>query len=522
MGFTREVREEALTAAARHCCVCHRYKGVSIEVHHIVPKSEGGTDDLDNAIALCFDCHTHAGHYNPDHPKGTKFSPSELRKARDKWHSIVERRGLEGPTEQNNLNTRYLICQDVEIAEEILNRKFSRLPNIDHPLLVENEVGDFMSSVLNDSGPRHNSIQGKSYESIEEYESSYSDVRKLNQENGLEYFKATRLPSRKEIRDVVGPEDRISELLLQEGFPPEKVASPLVYWEVCGNTGLKEIYRLRPLWAVFLAAKNTTDGTLLLEELIAEEGGKDPSESTFLGEGEKELSIPLPEAPVPSGADVIIPAALLLGPFHHISPNNKFFEKRTRPKDGGRPQKSQFISYSKEQREKFRVWGASLYPKSFLIREGGVKIKEEVHELDLSRTFAIDRFWEAGSCPHLFFEVSSGHCIYWGELFAHEPETIIEEIVQVPDGAKKAIIAELEQETTHVVRANSEGDDIIENITLTEGQEIKFSVKPGEFLQIVGSYSPNNTSKLTPQPCRRNEVISTWIKNQSTEKFNAV
>ncbi len=77
MAFKKEVKINALVSAARHCCVCHRYKGVKVEVHHILPVAKGGADDAENAIALCFDCHADAGHYNNKHPRGTKFSPEE-------------------------------------------------------------------------------------------------------------------------------------------------------------------------------------------------------------------------------------------------------------------------------------------------------------------------------------------------------------------------------------------------------------------------------------------------------------
>jgi len=39
------------------CKVCSR---VSSDVHHILFKSAGGTDDIDNLIALCRECHNKA------------------------------------------------------------------------------------------------------------------------------------------------------------------------------------------------------------------------------------------------------------------------------------------------------------------------------------------------------------------------------------------------------------------------------------------------------------------------------
>ena len=89
MPFSQSVKARVLVAAARHCCVCHRYKGLNIEVHHIEQESESEDNSFENAIGLCFDCHADAGHYNPGHPRGTKLSASELRRARDRWFEIV-------------------------------------------------------------------------------------------------------------------------------------------------------------------------------------------------------------------------------------------------------------------------------------------------------------------------------------------------------------------------------------------------------------------------------------------------
>jgi hypothetical protein len=62
---------------------------VRIECHHIVPDSEGGESTLENCIPLCFNCHADVGHYNPKHPKGTKYSSSELRAHRDRWFEVM-------------------------------------------------------------------------------------------------------------------------------------------------------------------------------------------------------------------------------------------------------------------------------------------------------------------------------------------------------------------------------------------------------------------------------------------------
>ncbi|HEY1937090.1 MAG TPA: HNH endonuclease [Candidatus Angelobacter sp.] len=56
MSFSQTDVEKALISCGRHCCLCHKFCGTNIELHHIVPESKGGLDVLDNAIPLCFDC----------------------------------------------------------------------------------------------------------------------------------------------------------------------------------------------------------------------------------------------------------------------------------------------------------------------------------------------------------------------------------------------------------------------------------------------------------------------------------
>jgi len=90
MAFSEEVKIKALVACGRRCCICHKFCGNNIEVHHILPQAEGGEDTFENAIPLCFDCHANAGNYNPKHPKGNRFSDKELIKHRDNWYRKIK------------------------------------------------------------------------------------------------------------------------------------------------------------------------------------------------------------------------------------------------------------------------------------------------------------------------------------------------------------------------------------------------------------------------------------------------
>lgn len=94
MGFPSNVSERALVASGRRCCLCHKFCGMKMELHHIDQVADGGEDTFDNCIPLCFDCHADVKAYNPRHPKGKSFSISELKAHRDAWYSKVSGSGL--------------------------------------------------------------------------------------------------------------------------------------------------------------------------------------------------------------------------------------------------------------------------------------------------------------------------------------------------------------------------------------------------------------------------------------------
>ena len=133
--------------AARHCCVCHHSKGVKVEVHHIVPESQGGANEIENAITLCFDCHADAGHYNPSHPRGTKFSPNELRRHRDEWHAMVRQHAIRSPDDPDFFYCRYLLCKSFDAFREITLGELSHVPAT-HPFLVSNSVRGFQREII--------------------------------------------------------------------------------------------------------------------------------------------------------------------------------------------------------------------------------------------------------------------------------------------------------------------------------------------------------------------------------------
>src|SRR5580704_6958047 len=89
-GFDQVEVEGLLVACHRRCCVCHRWCGTKMEIDHIEQRADGGSDEITNGIALCFDCHAEVHAYNPRHPRGRKFTPTELRAHREQWLRLCD------------------------------------------------------------------------------------------------------------------------------------------------------------------------------------------------------------------------------------------------------------------------------------------------------------------------------------------------------------------------------------------------------------------------------------------------
>lgn len=84
------VKFDVLVKCKRYCCHCHKFCGNNIEVHHIKQRRDGGKDTMENAIPLCFNCHAIIGAYSAKHPKGNKYSNTEIKKIRDEWYKLAE------------------------------------------------------------------------------------------------------------------------------------------------------------------------------------------------------------------------------------------------------------------------------------------------------------------------------------------------------------------------------------------------------------------------------------------------
>ena len=519
MPFPKDVRAEALVAAARHCCVCHRYKGLNVEVHHIVPEAQGGSNRVENASALCFDCHASAGHYNPKHPKGTRFSPDELREARDRWHQIVERHQIEPPPPNQALYARYLVCRSASVAAEVLSGHFDRAP-LKAPLLSASPVRDFQERVVALCGraDRREQVWGDEFKNDTEYARAHPGV-----EVGRSvpfyypYFRARRELSQEELLARVVPEDAVTGLLLESGAAAADASVALAYDEICGGGYFQEIYKLRPVWFTFLELRNVCNEPLQLDGLGGFMDGRMQAHYRRFAKhaDAKEAVVDLPAPPLLPGESVVVPIATLLGPLHKLLPEALHASREDL--DLGHVQAVARHDLSTLAGDVALI-GPALWPTT--VYGYGRAKGYPLHELDLSNLYTIDRFWEMGCCPHLFFVDVHGRRSYAGELFARAPRMVQSETFTVPPDTAFIEIAELELEETVLLCVSVDDVTRLIDCSLAQNEVARMAVSDGQHVTVEGFYVPFGSGQRPARlaPLEKNRLVRQFLNGDSVQR----
>ena len=80
-----EIRSQILLRDHFRCQECGFYK--HLEVHHIVPKSKGGTDDPENLVTLCQRCHSKKHGFAHRENKRRRHTRRNHRKKQKRWYN---------------------------------------------------------------------------------------------------------------------------------------------------------------------------------------------------------------------------------------------------------------------------------------------------------------------------------------------------------------------------------------------------------------------------------------------------
>lgn len=480
MGFSDKIKHECLVRSARHCCICHKYKGVKVEVHHIKPKEQGGKDTLDNAIVLCFDCHADAGHYHANHPKGTHLSPAELRKHKENWYKQVAEGKIPQIQEEQELYVRHLLCKNWDIVKDIVEGDFQEIP-MPLPQILENDVLRSVKYIIKEENNiQDTNYQGSNFSSKEEILEKYPDAKEINEyEEDYDYtfYKIVR-PLNKE--DINNSTNFVYKKMLKEGINPSKLGEVLYYISGCGySEGYYENVIIRNRSLLFLQIENISSRPLKISSIEGQSCNQGKFTPIIYSEALKSPNMlnKLPDIYIKPNQIVLIPQAILLEPLDGYYPESiREDVKRTGETGIG----IGHIIDNKDWIDKVEIIGPFNIIENINYKDN-MEVDElfPIHQFDFSNLYLMQRHWYCGSCPHIFIKNKSGNkWKYFTEtltgnskdsLFIHNIELEIDKIR----------IWEIEDEISYFEQL-----EIIDRYADIIKSFLPFSLNKGDFIDI--------------------------------------
>lgn len=525
MGFSAEIKMRARIAAAGRCCLCREYKGRNIEVHHIDPEAEGGSDTFDNAIPLCFDDHAEVGHYNNLHPKGLKYSRKEIRLARDTWYELVKKNNITMPVNQSeHLHFRHLVLRQYDTASQILDGRIDKFP-IPNSLFLENDISAFLKFLFKKDPERIYQTQSAFYRDFknkEEIQSTYSDIKKIDKADlDYAYFEMVRTPKKEELLSIKESLDPFILFLIHNNVDPSEFSMAVITENIgCGDGSEPSNYiehiTFRPFWFSFIAITNVSTSSVELNELSGLAHNNIKHLTKILDtKDDINFKTQFPKVAMLPNQTVILPTGIIICPF-----DREEFDETMLLEDWlYNGEQSQYLyHYTKQQPSKkdYKYMGKFIRP-NFLRYVANLKsFNTDIHQLDFTNLYVFDKVWHIGSCPHLFYHTQSNSLAYARELLAHCQNIEGKDIVEIPSNIFKITIAELEDEVTHIKSIELNSSVVYQNKILLKGQTIEIKVKPGDLLTIIGFYIKElENVREEEKIIYRNLVVTDYLRKNS-------
>jgi hypothetical protein len=180
---------------------------------------------------------------------------------------------------------------------------------------------------------------------------------------------------------------------------------------------------------------------------------------------------------------------------------------------------AQQVSFHQEGLDDLRAVGPRMRPKHISMRIQNAPAVQDTHDFDFANVYTIDRVWQCGSCPHLFFILDDEILAYGRELIAQGSGETVSDRFVVPEGANKVVIAELEHETTHLEVVMSEGETVCRNVWLQRGDWISFSARSGQVFEVAGAYFEMGLSGPRSEiALMRNRLVCRFMRNWQTDE----
>lgn len=124
MSIKSKTSDELLVKAARHCCICRKFRPTHLQIHHIIEKNEGGTDQIDNLIPICTYCHSDV-HSNTKLTR--RFTQDELRMHRNSVFDLVSKGRL--PSSDSIVTSNELDYIVEELTAKLNSKQTTKFDN---------------------------------------------------------------------------------------------------------------------------------------------------------------------------------------------------------------------------------------------------------------------------------------------------------------------------------------------------------------------------------------------------------
>jgi hypothetical protein len=166
----------------------------------MLPTDEGGDDNIENAIPVCFECHAEIHSYNDKHPRGRKFQPDELRLHKEQWlrtcaeHpealAAAARAADVGPLQalidELEFNATVAVASRMDQGCKFLNHQFLRAVQEGSISILQDEIRELLLSAYHAMGAANGRIEAvlAQARSSGGYRAAFAEAQRLITEAG--------------------------------------------------------------------------------------------------------------------------------------------------------------------------------------------------------------------------------------------------------------------------------------------------------------------------------------------------
>lgn len=332
----------------------------------------------------------------------------------------------------SQLSTKHLVIKSTSTIKQFIDNEFIDLYEDLYSrriFLKENEVFNELSKIIRNNDKINN------YDSWEETPVSHLKEKSVNMVNlDMDISKLLRLSEK---HDLLTYSITKSLLSNEVDINPKNFCEHKFFFEGCSEC-VREVIEFRPNWHVLLWIENLNDEPVTLHNYngqIYYPHNRHGIRKDYYGTGE-EFEREFPIKTLQKGESVLIPEFILLAPIN--------IDKNVEETKLVYDEIENYYGYNYEYEENHQKNDFYLVGPSMSIEEININGKNEpIHKFSVNNMLTVSKTFNVGSCPYVLgFKNDKWHYIKDILTFGKEKINI--------EGFKKIIIAEIEDEITHL------------------------------------------------------------------------